>query len=522
VVYAFIAGTVNFAEGNLGVFKSSNFGKTWNKIADYSTPGAGVSNNYWGYTQMLGVHPSDTNRIILGAQSAAFSTDGGKTFNYLNTGHADNHVYAQLDDPDAFLVGNDGGIFKCFWNNPVFDATQNMNRDFVATQYYAGDAAPNGPEVLGGTQDNGTFFIQNGAIKSVGGGDGGPTFIGKQRNWNYISTQWGVVFRYKPDDAFGLYGITPKTSDEYRDFINAYEINPADDRQLYYRTSAGLWRTTDAGETWSKLNQGKLFGIQSIAVSEESDPSVYIGGSNCFYRFNKAATSATPAFATDLRASIPFPVHLYWGNIGFLPSDKNTLLFGLTSMEPAARVWRVEKAHTTNPQWKNLTGDLPDDLPVYQVQAHPDRPDQVYFAATMFGLYYTVDGGKTWTKETRVPNVAISQMKMRVSDRTLFLFTYGRGVWQLKMKNLSTPTPVEEPGQAPKLTLWPNPVRDILYLATENEIKTVQVFDAQGRAAMAAQSGDKQLDMRALPAGMYTVRVVDGKGRAVVRQVVKQ
>jgi Secretion system C-terminal sorting domain len=156
------------------------------------------------------------------------------------------------------------------------------------------------------------------------------------------------------------------------------------------------------------------------------------------------------------------------------------------------------------------------------VQAHPDRPDQVYFAATMFGLYYTIDDGKTWTKETRVPNVAISQMKMRVSDRTLFLFTYGRGIWQLNLKNLKNPTPVEEPRQAPKLTLWPNPVRDMLYFATENEIKTLEVFDAQGRAAMTAQSGDKQLDMRALPAGMYTVRVVDGKGRAVVRQVTKQ
>jgi len=61
--------------------------------------------------------------------------------------------------------------------------------------------------------------------------------------------------------------------------------------------------------------------------------------------------------------------------------------------------------------------------------------------ATDFGLYITEDGGTTWTKETKIPNVCIYNIKMRASDRKLFIFTHGRGVWVANVLPYNTVKP---------------------------------------------------------------------------------
>mgnify|MGYP003853938619 FL=1 len=37
-------------------------------------------------------------------------------------------------------------------------------------------------------------------------------------------------------------------------FINAYTINPADQAMLFYRTNTGVYRSTDYGNYWEKIN----------------------------------------------------------------------------------------------------------------------------------------------------------------------------------------------------------------------------------------------------------------------------
>lgn len=86
------------------------------------------------------------------------------------------------------------------------------------------------------------------------------------------------------------------------------------------------------------------------------------------------------------------------------------------------RIYKIEQVNS-NPIWTPISGNLPSRISVYQVQAHPESPDSVLFAATSFGLYYTTNGGITWEKETRVPNVMILEMKLRPDDNAIFLFT---------------------------------------------------------------------------------------------------
>ena len=195
------------------------------------------------------------------------------------------------------------------------------------------------------------------------------------------------------------------------------------------------------------------------------------------------------------------------------------MLVGLTTSSPQQRAWRINKANTAAPEWVSIGGDLPSLLPVYQVQAHPDRPDSVLFAATAFGLYCSVNGGKNWMKETRVPNVPIFEMKLRASDRSLFLFTHGRGMYYVSLKDYLTPT--NDVLEKTDIKIFPNPTASVLNIESKGPLSMVQIFDLSGREILTEKKNLTAVSVGELSTGAYFVRVFDDKGRFATLKFVK-
>ena len=64
--------------------------------------------------------------------------------------------------------------------------------------------------------------------------------------------------------------------------------------------------------------------------------------------------------------------------------------------------------------------------------------------------------------------------------------------------------------------VYPNPVVDILRIATDTPIRTIRVFDIYGKEVARAADTDR-IDLSHLPSGVYTVRA-DGKTARVVKK----
>lgn len=128
---------------------------------------------------------------------------------------------------------------------------------------------------------------------------------------------------------------------------------------LYYfgTVGGGVWRTTDAGQTYENISDSYFGGsIGAVAVAE-SDPNViYVGEGEQTLRNNVSSG---------------------WG------------------------VWKSTDAGTT---WKHI--GLSDSRHISRIRVHPKNPEIVYVAAMgnlwkpndMRGVYRSTDGGQTWKR----------------------------------------------------------------------------------------------------------------------------
>jgi photosystem II stability/assembly factor-like uncharacterized protein len=128
---------------------------------------------------------------------------------------------------------------------------------------------------------------------------------------------------------------------------------------LYYFGSVGggVWRTTDAGQTWGNITDNYFGGTIGAVAVAESDPNVlYVGQGEQTVRSNVASGNG---------------------------------------------VWKSTDAGVT---WKSI--GLEDSKHIARIRVHPKNPDLVYVAAmgnlwkpnAMRGIFRSTDGGQTWKK----------------------------------------------------------------------------------------------------------------------------
>jgi len=101
-------------------------------------------------------------------------------------------------------------------------------------------------------------------------------------------------------------GIFKRTTSEWFRVseLVATEIvtDPADASTLYAGGVAGMYKTTDGGESWDPINDGLLDRpVNVIAIDPLMPSTVYIGAANEVYRSTDGGTSWSPILSVGLR-----------------------------------------------------------------------------------------------------------------------------------------------------------------------------------------------------------------------------
>jgi photosystem II stability/assembly factor-like uncharacterized protein len=212
-----------------GLYRSTDAGVTWTKMNS-----ANVRPFY--YSQVR-VDTKNPDRVYFSSTPVLFSDDGGKTARAATVGiHVDHHAqWIDPNDPEHFIVGNDGGI-GITWD-------RGGNYDFVNTiplgQFYAISFDMAVPyRVCGGLQDNGSWCgpsrRRNGAITNqfwfnVGGGDGFYTAQDPvEPDIIYVESQGGNMSRLNYATGERTTLSRPSWRNRYRQFEDSIIITRGD------------------------------------------------------------------------------------------------------------------------------------------------------------------------------------------------------------------------------------------------------------------------------------------------------
>ena len=241
-----------------GLYRSDDAGANWKQL-----------NNDFGitvrpfYFSRITVDPRNPDVVVKGGLSGSISKDGGKTFKSLGNMHSDIHdIVFDINDSDRIYTGTDGGVYRS-WNGGT---TMEIVENLPLSQFYhisVDNAEPY--NIYGGLQDNGSWYgpssssggINAGDWNSIGGGDGFRVLKHPTKNIIYSEMQGAEnVWRYDVDNKL-VKTIQPLEQAGYEDLRfnwNAPMAISAHQPDRFYMGSQFLHKSEDMGDTWEIIS----------------------------------------------------------------------------------------------------------------------------------------------------------------------------------------------------------------------------------------------------------------------------
>ena len=449
------------------VYRSSNRGATWEKMSDAVAGGTGPH-----YYQELYASPHNFDQIFLANVRMLQSNDGGKTFKPMKEEfkHSDNHSLNFIgSDKNYMIMGSDGGIYESFDNGENWRYISNL----PVTQYYkvaVDDAAPF-YNVFGGTQDNGT---QGGPSRTdnangIRNADWGEVLFAdghqpatEPGNPDIMYAEWQQGNLVRVDRTTGeLVYIQPQPEpgepEERFNWDAPILVSPHKASRIYHG-SQRVWRSEDRGDTWTaispdltndldRIKQPIMDGrpgwdsawdmwamstystVTSLAESPIKEGLIYAGtddgliqvtenGGKNWRKIEVGDLPGVPdsAFVNDIKAD------LY---------DADTVYIALDNHKFGDYQPYLLRSTNRGKSWKSISGDLPEKHLVWRfVQDH--KKSNLMFAATEFGIFFTVNSGKNWVElNGGVPTISFRDVAIQRREDDLVLASFGRGFFIL-------------------------------------------------------------------------------------------
>lgn len=520
------------ADGFSGIYRSDDFGENWTAVVNPSD--FGFYTTFTWYSMCIAIKPDDPDFVMLGVGALMYTLNGGNQWFECANIHSDHHAIVwHPENPEIFYEGNDGGVYR--YNTNIMYNNTNLNEGYRTIQYYAGAYYPTGLNILGGTQDNGTHKCKAGGedFFHVLGGDGAYCAVNQQfPDLVYAEYQNGVInTAYDGTEDYpnffqsmgALDGDNDGDVDDGAYFINPFDINLVNGDYLAFVTTKRLWHSFDGGASWQQAMNAVSTSPYAIGISRDFSPTVYVGGGSAmFYRIDNAYDSQ-PGDEVNLSNSVPAAVTGdFISCITVHPADNSICYVSMSNFNDDPRVWRVTNANTASPVWTSISGDLPQGLPVNYIDVDPARPDEFFLAATDYGIYVSDDAGQHWYKQNQFPNVYTEQVKVRQSDRRIFVWTHGRGAFTATLDSLMVGVP-QTPSSNFNPVMYPNPCSDRLNVQVEAGDFDVMIRNVSNQIVTPATAVKQRasLDVSRLPAGIYFVECTNGK-ETTLKKLIKE
>jgi photosystem II stability/assembly factor-like uncharacterized protein len=447
-----------------GIWRTDDGGESWRKV----TRDRRFRQRHWYYSH-LEADPRDPNTVYVLNTGMYRSVDGGEDWERIRVPHGDVHdLWIHPDDPDAMVVGNDGGAQVSLNAGRSWSTMHNQ----PTAEFYRVEADHQFPyRLYGAQQDNSTISVSSRVAgdlspeqdwQSVGGAESGHISVHPHPDsahivWagNYIGQIDRSNLKTGESRNMILYpqmgdGVAPRDA-RYRFQWNAPILISRHDPQVVYHTSQHVHRTTDGGMSWETISpdlttdneaqQGLPGGPLQV---DHTGVEVY----NTVFVLSESPHDAAELWAgtDDGRVHVTRDGGDTWTEItpDRMPAQGTVNSIDLSARTPGRAVMAVYRyrdgdfrpyvflTEDFGESWDLLTdgsNGIPADRPVRVVREDPDRTG-LFYAGTEFGMFVSFDGGRHWQSfQQNLPRTPITDLKVHRQD--LVVATQGRSFWIL-------------------------------------------------------------------------------------------
>jgi photosystem II stability/assembly factor-like uncharacterized protein len=440
------------------VYRSDDYGASWTKKGTYT--------QFPWYMGQIRVDPRNPDRVYELGVPLQVSDDAGVTTKPTGqSAHVDYHaMWIDPEDPDHFIVGNDGGVYITHDRGQTMDFVSNL----PVAQYYAIDLDNRLPfyYVYGGLQDNNSWAgpsqtrnrqgITNNDWYVTAGGDGFYSAIDPtDPNVVYAESQEGGVVRYdvktgerksiRPQPAFGQQNLRFNWS--------APILISRHDHNTVYMGANYLFRSPNRGDSWQALGgdltrqldrdklplMGKVwtkdavarhagtadFGnISTIDESPIRKRLLYVGTDDGLIQVSRDDGGSW----TKIDKFPGVPDMTYVSRVVASSHDEGTVYATFDGHRSNDFKPYVLKSTDYGKTWTSIASNLPMSS-VQVIREHP-RAAGLLFVGNEVGAYYSGNGGRTWSKlQYNLPTVPVHDIRIHPRENDLVIGTHGRGIY---------------------------------------------------------------------------------------------
>ena len=456
-VYALIESDSDKEAG--GLFVSSDGGKKWSRITNDHR----LLQRAWYYIELF-IDPKNENTIYVLSASAMRSNDAGKTWETLSGTHGDYHdLWINPNDPNNFIISNDGGSAVTFNGGKSFSTQSNM----PTGQFYRINVDNQFPyRIYGGQQDNTSVSI---ASRELGGSGISAA------SWTYSAGGESAFLAFDPENPKytlgGSYEGTIEVLDvnakastnimaapiqylamdakdmKYRFNWNSPIVWSKYEPNTYFHGAQYVLKTTDMGKSWKEISpdltrnekekQGKgggpytnesvgaeNYGTLSYIMESPYEKGVIWTGSD------DGLVHVTRDGGANWKNVTPKGLEECLINaIEVSPHDKATAYIATTRYKFNDHTPGLYKTTDYGNTWAKINNGLPANAFTRVVREDEVRKD-LLFAGTELGLFISWNGGNNWSPfQLNLPVTPITDL--RVYNGNLIAATSGRAYWIL-------------------------------------------------------------------------------------------
>lgn len=444
-----------------GLYRSDDQGESFTQVSD----------DNWlmhrpFYFCNVDADPQNADVVYVNGIRFGKSTNGGKSWSYLQTPHGDHHdMWINPHNSQLMIQSNDGGANVSHnggktWSHHFNQPTAELYQVEVDNQYpywlYAGQQDNSSTLAVPSIPPHGDQLGGAGYIIETGGCETGPAVPHPEKHHIVYSNCKGRFSVYNKVSgqekrydvgAANMYGHNPKDLKFRFQRVSPIHISPHDPNVVYH-CSQFVHKSTDEGKSWEIISPDLTAFEASRQVISGSPITRDITGEEFYstiYAIQESKKQAGIIWvgANDGPVSVTQDGGKSWARVTpkslpkggrvdcVEPSPHDAQKAYFTILRYQVGDWKpyIFKTNDLGKSWKKITKGIPNDYPVRVVREDPDREGLLY-AGTEYGMFISFDDGENWQPfQQNLPVTPITDIKIHRQD--LVLSTMGRGFWIL-------------------------------------------------------------------------------------------